>query len=217
MKLSAKRTKKLRIAGLAMTLGCTVFAVGKLAIAPPAEKAREIVFPDGAISLSGWSYRESRYLEEPEGKFYRYEEGDRILEIEMRYITYTDGNLKKYLQTHKKIDTLLSIKQQPDIGFYGLFANEEKAYLTSCLNPRGPSTVTAAQFSHNRNTYDLQWHRILWWMLGRSDLRQWNCLWVNLSIPLDGFSQEETYSILEQSWLEWYNWWVLRDAKMVDE
>lgn len=210
MKASTKRNEKLRIIVLAMTLGCTLLAVGKLAIAPPGEKRQEMVFPNGAIPLSGWNYRESRNLQEPDGKLYRYEEGDRVLEIEMRQIAYTDGNIEHYWQRYKDLTPSFRVKQQENVGLYILFMVEERAYLSSCINPSGPSTATVEQFRHNRNTHDLQWHRIVLWMLGRSDLRQWNCLWVNVSILLEDVSQEEIDLKLEKAWFEWYNWWESR-------
>lgn len=208
MKLAADIGYKLRIVGLMVTLGCTLFTIGKLAIEPPKEKQQAIAFPAAVIPLSGWDYRGSDRLQDPDGKVYRYGGGDRLLEIEMRQINHTDGNIDKYLQTYKDIQPLLMVKQQSEIGFYGLFIDSGNAYLSSCINPRGENTVTAEQFTRNRNTYDLQWNRVLSWLLGISNLREWDCLWVNLSIPLDDYSQEHTYLKLEKAWFESYDFWV---------
>ncbi|MDJ1184683.1 cyanoexosortase A system-associated protein [Roseofilum casamattae] len=209
----SKIRDRLRIVGLAITLGFTWFTFSKLLVKPIPEKQEDIVFPATVISLSGWNYRGSDGLHDPdlEGKVYRYRQGDRVLEIEMRQITYADGNIDNYLQKYHNIKPLLTVKQEPEVGFYSLFVDSEKAYLSSCINLHGESTVTAEQFAHNRNTDDLQLHRILSWLLGQSDLRDWRCLWVNLSIPLDNYSQEETYLRLEQAWFKWYNWWKLRE------
>lgn len=198
---------RLRIFGLIVTLGLTLFAIGKLVLEPPREKQQPIAFPVPPISLSGWDYWDSRYLQDAAGKIYKYGEGDRLLKIEIRQINHTDGHVENYLKNYKNIDPLLTIKQESGIGFYGLFVEGGNAYLSSCINPRGESTVTADRFIRNRNTYDLQWNRILSWLLGRSDLREWRCLWVNLSMPLDGADREDIYTILEKIWFEWYRWW----------
>ncbi|MBP0011602.1 MAG: cyanoexosortase A system-associated protein [Roseofilum sp. SBFL] len=156
-------------------------------------------------SLVEWSYRGSDALNDPPGRVYRYREdrdGDRHLTVEIRYLTHTDGNIATYFQRYYNIQTTFNIKHQEKTGFYSLFSQDRTTYLSSCIDVHGNTTVTTEQFAHNRNTQDLEFRRILSWLLGQSDLRQWNCLWIILSLPLNSDIPGENYTNLERIWLE---------------
>ena len=45
------------------------------------------------------------------------------------------------------------------------------------------------------------------WLLGRENLRDRRCLLNLLSITYNQNSPEEVYPILENTWLNWYQWW----------
>ncbi len=144
---------------------------------------------------------------------YRYQQDRSALNIDMHYIIHSSGDVKDFIKKHissEKITTPLLIKQKQEVGFYTLFTHQEKAYLSSCINPRGGSTVTFDQYRQNRNTYDVQPGRILLWLLGLKELRDWRCLWSVLSIPVETSTPEETYPILESAWFSWYAWWEPR-------
>jgi len=79
--------------------------------------------------------------------------------------------------------------------------------LRSCINPRGPGVITYEQFIQNRYTYDWQPSRLLPVLLGQEPLRDHRCLWTYLSLPLENLSEQQAYSILEEVWLSWYQWW----------
>jgi len=101
-----------------------------------------------------------------------------------------------------------NIHRQPSIGFYHLFTHQHRAYLSSCINSRGGSTVTVSQFRHNRNTYDfLDWRlkeRVTLWLQGqgKASVRDRRCLWVGLSVLLNNSSLEATYQNLEKAWYQ---------------
>lgn len=144
---------------------------------------------------------------------YRYQQDRNSLTIDMHYLIHSSGDVKDMLKKHifpQKIATPLLIQEKPGVGFYTLFAQQEKAYLSSCINPQGGSTVTFDQFRQNRNTYDVQPTRFLLWMLGLKELRDWRCLWSVLSVPLETSKPEDVYPILESAWLSWYSWWESR-------
>jgi cyanosortase A-associated protein len=81
----------------------------------------------------------------------------------------------------------------------------KRAYLDACINSRGGSTFTEEQFRANRIQYDVQFNRLLPWLLGQQELRDQRCLWTHLSIPLNQSSPESSYHILENAWFSWYS------------
>lgn len=173
------------------------------------------IFPT-TIPLPQWQLLDSSSLkitDDPNfinSRRYRYQNNRTILNIDMHYIINSSGDVKDFLRKHifsQQSSAPLIIKQKPGMGFYALFNYQENAYLTSCINPRGSSTVTFDQFRQNRNTYDLQPQRLLVWLLGSGELRDWRCMWSLLSVPLETAKPEEAYSILEFAWVFWYPWW----------
>ncbi|MGA9380656.1 MAG: cyanoexosortase A system-associated protein [Phormidium sp.] len=141
------------------------------------------------------------------GRRYQYIKNNLTLDIEMRYFVDTSGEVKDFIKTYGSISVSPLIRQKEEIGFYGLFTHQERAYLSACINPHGSSTVTARQFKQNRNLYDLQFNRLLPWLLGQENLKDERCLWTNLSIPLNHSSPEVAYQSLENVWFSWYRWW----------
>ncbi len=205
---------------LAVTFGSIFAALGKSFLYPTSTQATAtpFTFPEN-IPLASWQPLESVSLEENKeanlisGRLYPYEQNNRLLEIEMRYIIKTRGNVQRMEEQyrHQKISAdPLTIHHQEGIGFYGLTATPDRAYLSSCINPYGGSTVTAEQFRDNRNTYDLRVSRLVPWLLGQQELRDFRCLWTLMSIPLEDTTAEQAYPILENAWVSWYAWWQPR-------
>lgn len=207
---------------LAVTFSSVFLVLGKIVLSPYAgsRTVTSFVFPP-VVPLSGWqslpshalSDRSSNHLNYISGRQYQYTQKDLPLNIEMRYVVNTTGDVKDFLKTYTFIPSSPVLRQQEGIGFYGLFAYQGKAYLSSCVNPRGGSTVTARQFKQNRNTYDLPSERLLPWFLGQTNLKDERCLWANLSIPLRNSSPESAYQFLEKAWSSWYQWWHPRFPK----
>jgi cyanosortase A-associated protein len=68
--------------------------------------------------------------------------------------------------SHIKLKPKELIQQLGTSGFYTLLAAEGKAYLSTCVNAQGPTTVTREQFLANRTAYDLKPNRLLPILIG---------------------------------------------------
>jgi len=104
----------------------------------------------------------------------------------------------------------LELANTQRVGFHGILQQQNRLYLSSCINPRGRTTVTDEQFRYNRNTRDLQFNRILFWLSGRGNIQDKRCLWTQMSVPLDKRTPENAKKILENAWVSWYEWWQPR-------
>lgn len=211
------RWKKLRISLLAATCGGVIFVLGK-SILFSAKGVPTFVLP-ATVPLPAWQPLTSRPLVEQNtgesnfelGKHYRYIQNRVALDIEMRYLVDTNGDLKalikKYFTSSSSQPSL--VIRQNDIGFYGLFSEKERVHLSACINPHGVSTATIQQFWQNQNSYEVLSTRLLPWLLGQENLRigDRRCLWADLSVPLTGSSPESAYLALENTWVLWYQWW----------
>ncbi len=208
-----KLWQPLRTSLLILTFGTVVLVFGKSVLSPAEKQLTEtpFVFP-AEVPLPGWQALESQAVAEriPEN-LYQYVTSDLQLQIRMQYVDHPHTNEKFFrdydprLFSPVRLESIL--KQQQETGFYSLGIEENRAYLRSCINPRGPSAITYEQFIQNRYTYDLTPARLLPVLLGQEPLRDHRCLWTHLSIPLDNLSSQQAYSILEEAWLSWYQWW----------
>ncbi|ELS05528.1 hypothetical protein Xen7305DRAFT_00052740 [Xenococcus sp. PCC 7305] len=128
------------------------------------------------------------------------EEKNHDLTIEIYYIPNnlvgTSEILEQYLDFEPKLETL-TVRENNKIGHYGLFSEGNRAYLTTCLHSRGKTAFTSQQFAQlvNHNLRD----RLFPWILGFSDLRDWSCFWVKMSISLDNLTEEEAVFALQQN------------------
>lgn len=211
---------------------CSVFSVlGKSILYPTTAAQRTVtpasfVFPP-EVPLSGWQPLESRALTKDvtkhpkllSGMVYKYSRNKLPLDIEMRYTIETSGNVMGFISNYTPIPSSAiklssrSDRYEKEVGYYMLFVYQKRAYLTSCINPRGGSTVTLPQFNHNRYTYDIQPDRLLYWLFGQQNIRDLRCLWFHSSIPLNNASPNNAYSNLENAWFSWYKWWYPRFPK----
>jgi len=216
--------KQARIPFLVVIFGSVFFVLGKSILIPSVTKYSTtalFVFP-AKVPLVGWQPLASRPLPESNSellqaiaqKHYQYVRDGRILDIEMRYFTSTDGDVRSFIRSYTSLVPSLTVRQQEKIGFYGILVDRERAYLSACINPRGGSTVTDRQFKQNRYLYDVQFNRLLPWLLGQASLRDNRCLWAHLSVSLEKNSPETAYQLLENVWFSWYQWWHLRFPKL---
>ena len=147
-------------------------------------------------------------------KSYTYSQDNISLEVEMRYLVGTRGNVHKILEAQTDIPSEIlekaDIKQLENIGYHTLFTYQNKAYLSSCINSRGHTTVNHKQFSQNRYTHDLKYGLLLPWLLGKETIRDRRCLLVNLSTPIENSKAKKAYTILQQTWKNWHQWWQPR-------
>lgn len=219
---------------LIMLFGAVVLALGRSLLAPVKNDDQNIAafaLPT-QVPLPGWQLKTSKSLNEQPiesqkyimGQQYHYSRNNldpeaeifeiNNLEIEMRYVVATDGDIRKLTRQFTSIPSVTvnsgTLNQQPESGAYILFADQNTAYLGACINARGKTTVTEEQFQKNRLTQDIQPNRFLLWFLGYAPLRDNRCLWAHLSTPLTQTSLENTYQSLENIWLMWYRWWQPR-------
>ncbi|NEO99884.1 MAG: cyanoexosortase A system-associated protein [Symploca sp. SIO2E9] len=215
-------SKRLRIPFLTITCSGVLLVLGKLIVAPNSNEytAKPFVLPS-EVPLTQWQSLPSQSLFTPivwqpnlmTSRNYQYQQKDLSLDIEMRYLVPTSGNVKTLLQTYTAIPASTEIRHQEEVGFYYLLVDEQRAYLSSCINPRGKTTVTPQQFTENGNRHDLRLNRLLPWLMGEVQLRDRRCLWTNLSIPVEDTSPSEAYQILEKAWFSWYQSWQPRFPK----
>jgi cyanosortase A-associated protein len=139
---------------------------------------------------------------------------DSELKIGMYYTVSTRGEYIGFLIKRFKIEitpsrAIAEFKNQEsggnaDGGYYNLYSYKGRSHLVACINPQGSSTVTDKQFLANRNKYDFQADRYLPWFLGQVALRDFRCLWVDMSMAE---SPEIAYPILKEAWTPWYAYW----------
>ncbi len=142
------------------------------------------------------------------------------LRIDILYINRR-LNLPKELKTIglSPLENSLNLRYLKAVGHYILFKDQERTYLSSCINSRGGSTVTEAQFNQNRSTFDITPDRLGLYLLGIKELRDTRCLLVIMSIPLinkhenisANFIQNTVTEInslkLERAWVDLYKDW----------
>ncbi len=212
--------KYVRLPLLALTLGGVVLVLGRLLLFPATDgqTKAEFDFPE-QVPLPGWQAQSATALPIPEkaqaemvsGKRYSYRQGDRALAVEIRYLVNTDPSVRNLLLKYGKSTPTVAfpttIQQDESGGFYSIYADETHAHLTSCINPRGSSTVTEAQFMQNRYVLDLRPERALPVLLGRETLRDGRCLWTVMSAPLQNTPADQVYPQLKAAWTDWQAWW----------
>lgn len=218
---------------IALTSVSVFFTLGRFGLDSTAgnRPVTAFAFPS-VVPLPGWQLLESRPLAEPiasrppksgesvlaASQKYHYQQNNQHLQVEMRYVLGTWGDIHEYLKDYTPIQLqsaqmLQNLRQHEKVGFYSLFVYQGRAHLSACINPRGRSTVTSTQFLANRHTYYFQLGRLVPWLLGKESLRDNSCLWAHLSTPLNQVSAQNTYPVLEQAWLSWYQWWFPRFPK----
>ncbi|WP_413201174.1 cyanoexosortase A system-associated protein [Nostoc piscinale] len=216
--------KENRIQFLAFIFSVGVLVAGKSIFFPPIkEKTHTFAFPE-EVPLAQWQTSVATPIksstetqQNPDllaKKHYRYVKNDLSLDIEMRYLqNFYYADIGAYIQRNLGIKSSTLVRQQEGVGYYGLGIDKQKAYLSSCINPRGGSTFTHTQFRENRISQDISLNRVIPILLGEEALLDKRCLWVYLSIPLKNSSPEEAYQTLEKAWFSWYQWWQPRFPK----
>jgi len=176
------------------------------------------------VPISNWQMVESKPFKpkNPDdvtflsGRDYVYERDGVQMDVTLRYVRYSDGNVSRLLQMFNGIPpatAAIEIRSTADGEEYGVFDRTGRAYLGACINPRGGSTVQTQEFVQNRYKYDVKPARIVSWALGQADFLDRRCLFTAMSISLEpeGTRQqldpEAAYRILGEAWKAWYSWW----------
>lgn len=226
------RWQQLRSFSLVITFCGVISVLGKSILDPdplvkPTAIPAPFVFP-AEVPLTGWQPLASRPLVNKfaknqkllSGRLYQYKQNKIPIDIETLYTVETSGNVMGFIRNYTSIPlSAIQISSRSDryqeaVGYYLLFVYQKRAYLTSCINPHGESTITLPQFQHNRYTYDIQFSRLLNWLINQENIRDLRCVWVHSSIPLNTNSPKDAYTILENAWFSWYQWWYPRFPKL---
>lgn len=188
-------------------------------------QAASFIFPD-SVPLNSWqpTATESLTNERTEiennqdfiksSRGYTYIKDGIPLMVEMRYLVGTRGDISNLIEEQTAIPPEILKKAEEQklegVGFHSLFVYQDRAYLSSCINPSGSSTVTGKQFSQNLYAHNLNHTVLLAWLLGKASIRDRRCLWAHFSTPVTESEPEQAYQILEKAWQEWYRWWQPR-------
>ncbi len=142
-----------------------------------------------------------------------------VIDLEIRYITdgvanrpTMDAMLPFFNNIPAKVVLAPStMKEEPGMGFYSLFADKKTAYFGTCINPRGITTVTGDQFHANSNPNPfgggVPYQRFIPWVLGQQTFRDSRCLWTVLSTPIDEAAPDATIKTLQTVGINWARWW----------
>ncbi len=217
-----KTFKTFKISCLATIFILTCFALSISVFLPNIKAHQKYQFPN-QIFLSEWQFKSSNTLDLNSkngviaAKQYLYiSSNQEILRIDTLYIEGIVSIPQSLgLLGLKNLNSSLNIRYLESVGYYAVFTDQERVYLSSCINPRGSSTVTEEQFMNNRNIYDITPQRIGLYLIGFADLRDNRCLFTTLSIPLENQqlvnqpinSLDKTYRKLEEVWTNWYQKW----------
>jgi cyanosortase A-associated protein len=184
----------------------------QIEFAPPSMKLAQAKPPEPIIDEKNFFGR-SKYLF---GEKYSYLVDNTPIDIELRYLVGTEGDLVPFVKELGNIDIndeqlrTKSIRRDP-IGFHAFLSSPNRAYLTSCINPRGIATVTKEQFDDNGSNQATNRDVVISWLLGQQDLRDRRCLWTLISTPISSESDREVANQkLEKIWISWYEWWKPR-------
>ena len=164
-------------------------------------KSDKYAFPQN-ISLQQWESINTDKItfkgKHIKGRKYQ-QEKNHNLDIEIYYIPSGRGENSRLIRQYLELESEpqnITVKENKNIGSYGLFSEGNKTYLTTCIHSQGKTAFTSQQFAklanHNLNS------RFLPWILGLSDLRDWSCLWINMSVSLNNITEEKASLLLQQ-------------------
>ncbi len=212
-----KRWNYLRTYILLLLLGCTVAVLAKVALFPLKQKKsldENFIFPT-KIPLGQWEAEASSKIDNKSAHHvYQYHQGTDKLRIDAVSNYRSDGSVPRMLMLNYNTragQIPMLQKYIPKKGYVIFFKKDHQLYLSSCLNPRGESTINDQQFLKNRYSYGWSVERTALWAMGQKDLFDGRCLWTTISSPLspgaDDKEIEKNNSKLEQAWLDWLNFW----------
>jgi cyanosortase A-associated protein len=197
-------------------LGSSLGVLTRVVLAPSHNNtAAEVTLPK-ELPLTGWqpmisAHSSTRIRLEPStlitSEHYQYQKNDLLLDIQMRYLVNTDGDIVELTERYTHLmHTSLVIRQVGD-SIYSLETNQHRAYLNACIMPDGDSTVTSAQFLQRQSFQNTSPARLALWAIGQIQIQDRRCLWSQLSISLEKLSTQEAYQVLENAWLDWRETW----------
>ena len=219
-KSRVKTFKSLKVFYLIAVFTSTCVAISISIFTPNFKNRPKFQFPD-QVSLTNWQFQSSNNLDNAlknnaiaARKYFYTSPTKDTLQIDALYI---DGivSIPKSLAILglKYSSNSLNIRYLESVGYYALFVDQDRAYLSSCINPYGDTTVTEDQFINNRDNTTS--NRIGSYLLGVTNLRNNRCLFTIISIPLENpklvnqstNSLAKMYQKLESVWINWHKNW----------
>ncbi|PZV27806.1 MAG: hypothetical protein DCF12_02370 [Snowella sp.] len=172
-------------------------------------------FPE-KVPLSGWKQVRSHALDFPSSneltpiasRSYQYLSPDGLtLNIQMRYLNTAKADIPKLLREYIEDSPITQITHQAGVGAIALGNHQDRPYLSTCINPQGPSTVTADQFLRTKLVTGKTLNGFLGWLWGKSNLLDQRCLWshLTLSTPSENHNSQK---ILQNAGQSWFKWWI---------
>ncbi len=133
------------------------------------------------------------------GKHYQRRISNKNLTVEVYYIPNTiqgKGEIIRKYQVSESLPEKITMIENSEIGYYGLFTKGNNTNLATCVHPEGKTAFTFAQVTNlaHQNIKT----RFVPWIFGISDLRDWRCFWVNMSMSLDNITEQEAHDILQK-------------------
>ncbi|MCC0179665.1 hypothetical protein I4641_22185 [Waterburya agarophytonicola K14] len=130
----------------------------------------------------------------------RYQEPEtHDLAVEIYSIDNSKGETLNFLNRyeHLKLERKdIAIASDSQIGSYGLLTRNNRTQLNTCIHSSGTTAFTTQQFGELANAN--LGSRMLPWIFGFTDLRDWDCWWVNMSVSLNNLSEPEAQQFLKQ-------------------
>ncbi|MFM1842610.1 MAG: hypothetical protein RLZZ490_1346 [Cyanobacteriota bacterium] len=203
----------LAIAVLAQA-GMTLARPGIDKDAPPV--AKTVPYPQD-VPLPGWQLQSSQAQKSShhlidDGHLYTYAKNKEILTAQAHLEVNKSGAVNHYLVLNDiPINpNNLEIKSDPERGTYGIVKQQDKTYLSACLNAAGKSTFEQGELTKNRYQYGMSPLGIAGWVLGLNDLTDNRCLLTIMAIPVatpNELTHHNNVKQLEAAWVAWYDWW----------
>jgi cyanosortase A-associated protein len=183
----------------------------------PYEFPETVELPDATLSGSERikpvkkpEYEGSSYAA---GRHYTYRYQGQPLDIEIRYVLDTVGGVDKFTREHPQIEAIEAteglsgqVRFLDDVGNYAFLTYADTAYISACINPRGKTTATVAQYQRNQELYDTVLGRLGVWLLGRERWRDDRCLWTFMYTDITD-DPEDAIATLEAAWQDWAHHW----------
>lgn len=172
-------------------------------------------FPE-TVPLSGWKQVRSNALNFPNSheltaiasRSYQYISPDGLtLNIQMRYLNTSKADIPTLLSEYTEGPPISQITHQEGVGAIALGNDQERSYLSACINPQGPSTVTADQFLRTKLVTGKDYNWFFGWLRGKSNLLDQRCLWSHLTLSRRGENQNSP-KVLQEASQTWFNWWI---------
>lgn len=213
--------KKIKIFCLMTVFTASSIAISISLLLPLTKNKSKFQFPN-QVSLNTWQLNSSNNLQQAlqngalSAKQYSYSSSTQSdLRVDALYINGVIS-IPKSLEIIglKYPSNKLRIGYLEKVGYYALFFEQERLYLSSCINSRGFTTVTEEQFIYHR-PLDLSFSHISAYLMGTRDLFNSHCLFTTLSIPMDKNNIVNPQTIymsknaqtLEKVWIAWHQNW----------